>query len=54
MPAPLVILGGGATGLVAAYLAARAGHSVVVLEGTAEPGGLLGTFPIGSTRLEHY
>ncbi len=54
MPSPLVILGGGATGLVAAYLAARAGHSVVVLEGTAEPGGLLGTFPIGGTRLEHY
>ena len=54
MGAPLVILGGGVTGLTAAYLAARAGHPVVVLEGAAEPGGLLGTFPVGGTRLEHY
>jgi protoporphyrinogen oxidase len=52
--APLVILGGGVTGLTAAYLAARAGHSVVVLEGAAEAGGLLSTFPVGGTRLEHY
>ena len=54
MTAPLVILGGGVTGLTAAYLAARAGHSVVVLEGAPEPGGLLSTFPVGGTRLEHY
>ena len=54
MPAPLVILGGGVTGLTSAFLAARAGHPVVVLEGAPEPGGLLGTFPVGGTRLEHY
>jgi protoporphyrinogen oxidase len=50
----LTIVGGGITGLVAAYLAARNGLSVRVLEGSESFGGLLGTFPIGGTRLEHY
>jgi protoporphyrinogen oxidase len=54
MPDPIVILGAGATGLTAAYLAAKAGHTVVVLEGSDKFGGLLETFPVGDTRLEHY
>lgn len=54
MSEPLVIIGAGATGLTAAYLAARAGHEVVVLEGSEKFGGLLETFPMGDSRLEHY
>lgn len=48
------IIGGGITGLAAAYLLAREGHKVRVLEGSAQCGGLLNTFPLGPTRLEHY
>lgn len=54
MPDPIVIIGAGATGLTAAFLAARAGHRVVVLEGSPKFGGLLETFSVGGTRLEHY
>lgn len=50
----LLIVGGGITGLAAAYLAARAGRAVTVLEGGSQPGGLLSSFPVGDTRLEHY
>jgi protoporphyrinogen oxidase len=50
----LIVLGGGITGLVAAYVAAKAGRCVTVLEAGAQAGGLLSTFPIASTRLEHY
>ncbi|HTB80228.1 MAG TPA: NAD(P)/FAD-dependent oxidoreductase [Opitutaceae bacterium] len=54
MSRPLVIIGGGITGLTAAYLAARAGEKVVVLEGSTQVGGLLATFTVKDTRLEHY
>jgi protoporphyrinogen oxidase len=50
----LLVVGGGMTGLAAAYLAASAGLRVTVLEGQSTPGGLLGTFPVGGTRLEHF
>ncbi len=54
MAKPLLIIGGGITGLTAAYLAARAGREVTVLEGSAAMGGLLQTFPVGGNRLEYF
>ena len=50
----LLVLGGGITGLAAAYLAAKAGRQVTVLESSPELGGLLQTFPVGGNRLEYY
>jgi len=50
----LTIIGGGITGLSAAYIAAKAGKKVTVLEGSANFGGLLNTFEIGGNRLEFY
>ena len=50
----LVVVGGGITGLAAAYLAARAGVKVTVLESAETVGGLLGTFEVGGNRLEYY
>ncbi|HSJ01180.1 MAG TPA: FAD-dependent oxidoreductase [Verrucomicrobium sp.] len=52
--ADIIVLGGGASGLAAAYLAARAGLKVILVEASATVGGLLSTFPVGGTRLEHY
>lgn len=49
-----LILGGGATGLAAAYIAAKAGRSVTVVEGTAKLGGLLSTFETAGDRLEFF
>ncbi len=54
MKRKLTIIGGGITGLSAAYLAAKDGWEVTVLEGSAQIGGLMGTFQIGGNRLEHY
>jgi protoporphyrinogen oxidase len=54
MQKKITIIGGGITGLSSAYLAAKDGWEVTVLEGSAHPGGLMGTFPIGGNRLEHY
>ncbi len=48
----LVILGGGITGLAAAWLAVKNRRDVTVLESAGSFGGLLATFPIGDTRLE--
>ncbi|HEV2694987.1 MAG TPA: NAD(P)/FAD-dependent oxidoreductase [Verrucomicrobiae bacterium] len=50
----LIVIGGGITGLAAAYLAAKAGRQVTVLEGAEKMGGLLGTFSVGGNRLEHF
>jgi len=50
----LVVVGGGITGLAAAYLAARAGVRVTVLEASDTVGGLLGTFEVGGNRLESF
>jgi protoporphyrinogen oxidase len=52
--ADLVIVGGGITGLSAAYLAAKKGKKVKVIEAGSSFGGLLSTFPIGGNRLEFY
>ena len=50
----ITVVGGGITGLTAAYLAAKAGQKVTVLEGSGQFGGLLNTFEIGGNRLEYY
>jgi protoporphyrinogen oxidase len=50
----LVIIGGGITGLSAAYMAAGAGKKVTVIEAGRHFGGLLSTFEIGGNRLEYY
>jgi protoporphyrinogen oxidase len=50
----LTVVGGGITGLATAYLAAKAGVKVRVLEGSPNFGGLLNTFEIGGNRLEFY
>lgn len=50
----LIVVGGGITGLAAAYLAARAGVRVTVLEASDAVGGLLTTFEVGGNRLESF
>ena len=54
MQKKITIIGGGITGLSAAYLAAKDGWEVTVLEGSAQLGGLMSTFQIGGNLLEHY
>jgi protoporphyrinogen oxidase len=54
MKQKLTIIGGGITGLSAAYIAARDGWDVTVLEGSNQVGGLMKTFHVGGNRLEHY
>jgi protoporphyrinogen oxidase len=50
----LLIVGGGITGLAAAYLAARQGKKVGLVEKSSSFGGLLNTFEIGGNRLEYF
>lgn len=50
----LLVVGGGITGLAAAYIAAKEGKKVAVLEAGKNFGGLLSTFEIAGNRLEHY
>src|SRR6185503_2116933 len=50
----MTVLGGGITGLMMAYFAAKAGWKVTILEGSDKMGGLLNTFSIGGTQLEFY
>ncbi len=50
----ITIIGGGITGLASAYIAAKQGAKVTVLEGTDKPGGLLNTFKVGETDLEFF
>ena len=54
MKTDLVVIGGGITGLSIAYIAAKAGKKVTVLEAGSRFGGLLDTFEIGGTRLEKF
>lgn len=50
----IIIVGGGITGLSAAYIAAKSGRKVRVIEAKEQFGGLLNTFPIGGNRLEFF
>jgi protoporphyrinogen oxidase len=52
--ASIVIIGGGITGLVSAYLAAKAGKNVILVEKGEKIGGLLNTFSIGGNQLEFF
>lgn len=52
--APTVIIGGGVTGLTAAYELAKAGLPVTVLEADTEVGGLAGSFDVGGVELERF
>jgi protoporphyrinogen oxidase len=48
------VVGAGFSGLAAAYELALRGYSPVVLEAASEPGGLAGSFPVGSGSLERF
>jgi protoporphyrinogen oxidase len=48
----ITIIGGGITGLAAAYIAMKNDWDVTVLEASAQPGGLLRTFDLDGTNLE--
>jgi protoporphyrinogen oxidase len=50
----LLIVGGGATGLATAYIAAKRGEQVTLIEASDKLGGLLSTFEVGGTRLEYF
>ncbi|PSQ96395.1 MAG: FAD-dependent oxidoreductase [Bacteroidetes bacterium SW_9_63_38] len=51
----VIVVGGGATGLAAAYLLQRNGVDVTVLEASPRPGGLLSTVEVGEgARLEYF
>lgn len=56
MPAEksLLVVGGGVTGLCIAYMAAKSGRRVRLIEGSANVGGLLKTFSVGGNPLEHF
>lgn len=51
--AEVVVLGGGPTGLTAAWFAARAGHDVVLVERSAGVGGLAASFEVAGVRVDH-
>ncbi len=48
------IIGGGITGLTAAYELAKKGHKVALFEADQELGGQAATFPLEGTRLERF
>ncbi|WP_425053557.1 NAD(P)/FAD-dependent oxidoreductase [Psychromarinibacter sp. S121] len=50
----VAVVGGGFTGLSAAYELARAGHTVTVYEAAAEVGGLAAAFDVGGERLDRF
>ena len=52
--APVVCIGGGFTGLSAAYDLARAGRKVHVLEKEEQPGGLASSFQLNGVSLERF
>ncbi|HEX2051248.1 MAG TPA: FAD-dependent oxidoreductase [Actinomycetota bacterium] len=52
MTADLLVLGGGPAGVGAAWRAARAGHSVVLLERAATPGGSAASVEVGGMRVD--
>jgi protoporphyrinogen oxidase len=50
----IIVIGGGFTGLSAAYELANAGHSVTVLEAESEIGGLASAFNVGEYKLDRF
>jgi protoporphyrinogen oxidase len=52
--ARLIVIGSGAMGLAAAYHAAKAGHSVQVLEAASEPGGMAAHFEFDGLSIERF
>ena len=54
MTRSIVVVGGGITGLVSAYLAAKEGKRVTIVESAPKIGGLLNTFEIGGSQLEFF
>ncbi len=50
----IIIIGGGISGLAAAYIAGKNNWDVTVLEASSNVGGLLNTFEIGGTKLEFF
>ena len=53
-PNKIIIIGGGFSGLSAAYDLSRRGFDIEVLESDREVGGLAGSFDVGGTRLEKF
>jgi protoporphyrinogen oxidase len=51
--ADLIVLGAGPAGLMAAWRAARAGRSVVVLERATVVGGMAASFSVAGVRVDH-
>jgi len=49
----LIVIGAGPTGLAAAWRAARRGLAVMVLERSAQVGGLAASFEVGGVRADH-
>ncbi|HEU4481246.1 MAG TPA: FAD-dependent oxidoreductase, partial [Actinomycetota bacterium] len=49
----VLVLGAGPAGAGAAYRAARAGHSVLLLERALRVGGAAGSFEVGGVRVDH-
>jgi protoporphyrinogen oxidase len=54
MKPQVIVIGGGFTGLAAAYRLAKAGIQPLVIEADHEVGGLAGSFDVGGTKLEKF
>ncbi len=50
----IIIVGGGITGLAAAYILSKSNDNIVLVERNEKVGGLLATFEVGGNRLEYY
>lgn len=52
--ARVIVLGAGVMGLAAAYRAAKAGHTVTLLEAAPEPGGMAAHFDLAGLSIERF
>ena len=50
----ILIVGGGMTGLAAAYILAKNKQTVTLIEASSSLGGVVKSFDVGGNRLEHY